>query len=216
LNSNSRLRTVDAHQPQPDIIREAARVIGNGGVVVIPTRGLYGLAVDALNAEAVERLYQIKGRSHHKPILVLISRPAQLADLTPYIPPAAEHLMRVFWPGRLTLVLQAIPTLLPNLTAGTGKIGVRLVGHPVAAALVRAVGRPITGTSANVSGRPACSRIDHLDSAIAAQADLILDAGPLEGGRGSTVVDVTGRVAEILREGQVPASEIERVLSDRE
>jgi L-threonylcarbamoyladenylate synthase len=191
-------------------------VIGNGGVVVIPTRGLYGLAADALNAEAVDRLYQIKGRPLHKPILVLISSPAQLAGLTLSISPPAEHLMRVFWPGRLTLVLQAISCLPPNLTAGTGKIGVRLVGHAVAAALVRAVGGPITGTSANVSDRPACSRINHLDLAIAAGVDLILDAGPLGGGCGSTVVDVTGNVVKILREGEVPAAEIERVLSNGE
>jgi L-threonylcarbamoyladenylate synthase len=216
LSSNSKLRTIDARQPQPEAIRAAACVIAEGGVVVIPTHGLYGLAVDALKAAAVDRLYQIKGRPLHKPILVLISRRAQLADLTPCVPPAAERLMRVFWPGKLTLVLQAIPTLLPSLTAGTGKIGVRLVGHAVAAAIVDAVGGPITGTSANVSGRPACSRIDHLDSDIAAQADLILDAGPLEGGRGSTVVDVTGRVVKVLREGKVPAAEIERVLSNDE
>jgi L-threonylcarbamoyladenylate synthase len=216
LNSSSRLRAVDARRPQPEIIREAARVIGSGGIVVVPTRGLYGLAVDALNAEAVDRLYHIKGRPLDKPILVLIDSSARLAGLAVSIPSPAEQLMRAFWPGRVTLVLQALPALPANLTAGTAKIGVRLVGHAVAAALVRAVGGPITGTSANVSGRPACSRIDHLDSTIASQADLILDAGPLEGGRGSTVVDVTGNVAKILREGQVAAAEIKRVLSKGE
>ncbi len=194
------------------MIREAARVIRSGGVVVIPTRGLYGLGADALNPMAVDRLCRIKGRSPQKPILVLISSLDELADLTPSIPALAVPLMDRFWPGRLTLVFAARPSLPARLTAETGKIGVRLVGHAVAAALVRAVGGPITGTSANLSGRAACSRISDLDSAIVEQADLVLDAGPLTGGRASTVVDVTGSVVMILREGAVPRAEIERVL----
>jgi L-threonylcarbamoyladenylate synthase len=116
--------------------------------------------------------------------------------------------MEAFWPGRVTLVFDARDTLPDSLTAQSGKIGVRLPGHPVAAAMVRQVKGPLTGTSANLSGRPGCYRLPDLDPQIAGQVDLVLDAGTLQGGVGSTVVDVTGEPPRILREGQVTAGQI--------
>jgi L-threonylcarbamoyladenylate synthase len=121
--------------------------------------------------------------------------------------------MEKIWPGGLTLVLPASPAIPAALTAGTGKIGIRLPAHPVARALVAAVGRPITGTSANVSGRSGCSRIAALDLQIAAAAELILDAGHLAGGVGSTVVDATRRTPVILRSGAVSDDKIRMALT---
>ncbi|MCK7504913.1 MAG: Sua5/YciO/YrdC/YwlC family protein [Desulfobacterales bacterium] len=111
--------------------------------------------------------------------------------------------MQRFWPGRLTLVLDARPGLPARLTAGTGKIGIRLAAHPVARALAEAVAQPITGTSANLSGGSGCRQIAELDPRIARQVDLILDGGALKGGVGSTVVDVTGETPVVIREGEV-------------
>jgi L-threonylcarbamoyladenylate synthase len=119
--------------------------------------------------------------------------------------------MKAFWPGRVTLVFDARDTLPVLLTARTGKIGVRLPGHPVAAAMLRQINGPVTGTSANLSGHPACSRLADLDPRIAGRVDLVLDAGALQGGVGSTVVDVTEHPPKILREGEVTASQIRRV-----
>jgi L-threonylcarbamoyladenylate synthase len=123
--------------------------------------------------------------------------------------------MQTFWPGRLTLVFEARQTLPHQLTARSGKIGVRLPGHPVALALTQQVGNAITGTSANLSGRPGCYQVSDLGPDIAEQLDLILDGGTLKGGVGSTVVDITEDPPRILREGQVTAEEIRSCLSQR-
>jgi L-threonylcarbamoyladenylate synthase len=193
-------------------IAEAAEIIRAGGLVCFPTRCLYGLGADALDGGAVERVFEAKQRPAGMPILVLISRPAQLEALAEEVPAVAKELMNRFWPGRLTFVFRASPGLPARLTAGTGKIGVRLAGHPVARALAEAVGRPITGTSANISGSPGCAQISELDPRLRRQVDLILDGGPLKGGIGSTVLDLTGDLPVVIREGEVSRPEILAVI----
>ena len=190
------------------MIQEASEIIRKGGVVGFPTRCLYGLGADAFNPDAVERIFQIKQRPVEKPILILIDSPSQLERLVTHISGSANVIMKRFWPGRVTLVFDASAEVPDTLTAGTGKIGIRLAGHPVAAALARAVKGPITGTSANVSGFPGCHQIEDLQPAVTEQLDLILDTGPLRGGRGSTVVDVSGDIPRVLREGVVSKKEI--------
>jgi L-threonylcarbamoyladenylate synthase len=202
------IRKVSPRKPEPEIIKEAAGIIKRGGVIVFPTRCLYGLGADAMNPAAVERIIEIKQRPEDNPILVLIDSKNQLEMLVAKIPPAAGAIMKAFWPGRVTLVFDARDTLPGLLTARTGKIGVRLPGHAVAAAMLRQINGPVTGTSANLSGRPGCNRLADLDPQIAGQVDLVLDAGTLQGGVGSTVVDVTEQPPRILREGQVTAGQI--------
>jgi len=176
--------------------------------VCFPTRCLYGLGADALDPAAVERVYEIKQRPADMPLLVLISRSAQLSELAERVPLMAQLLMERFWPGRLTLILEARPHLPARLTAGSGKIGIRLAAHPVARALVEAHAKPITGTSANLSGGSGCRQITELDPRIARQVDLILDGGVLKGGVGSTVVDVTEEIPVVIREGEISRPEI--------
>jgi len=202
------IRKINATTPEPEIIAEAAAVIRQGGVLAFPTRCLYGLGADAFNPEAVERVAKIKQRPEQNPILVLIDSKKQLESLVVQISSAADAIMEAFWPGRVTLVFEARNSLPDQLTAQTGKIGVRLPGHPVAAAIVQQVKGPVTGTSANMSGQPGCCRAQDLDPTIASQLGLILDAGTLIGGIGSTVVDVTVTPPRILREGQVTAGEV--------
>lgn len=208
----SNIRTVDALYPlgpaTRKTIRAAAACIRSGGVVVFPTRCLYGLGADALDPDAVERVFDIKQRPKDKPILVLVSQRSDVEHFARRISFEARRIMEHFWPGSVTLVFDAKPGVSSLLTAGSGKIGIRLCAHPVAKALAEAAGGPITGTSANVSGRYACADISRLNPRIAAAVDLVLDAGPLEGGIGSTVVDVTGERPRILRDGAVPAARI--------
>ena len=206
------IRKINSRKPEPEIIAEAAAIIKKGGVVVFPTRCLYGLGADALDPHAVEKIIKIKQRPADNPILVLIHCRRQLDSLVANITPKAVAIMDTFWPGRVTLVFEAGDTLSNRLTAHTGKIGVRLAGHPVASALIKQVGSPVTGTSANLSGRPGYHQIQYLDPAIAKRVDLVLDAGMLEGGVGSTVVDVTSDRPQILREGQVTFEEVLRTL----
>lgn len=174
----------------------------------IPTRCLYGLAVDAFNISAVDRIFKIKRRPVQKPLLVLIDKADQLNRLAGHVPATAFAIMGKFWPGNVTLVFEARKNLPSGLTAGSGKIGVRQPGQPVAMALAAAVQGPITGTSANLSGKAGCYHMADLDREISEQIDLALDAGPLKGGAGSTVVDVTGEHPRILREGGVSAGDI--------
>jgi L-threonylcarbamoyladenylate synthase len=199
---------VNPRAPEPEAIARAAEVIRTGGVVCFPTRCLYGLGADARDAAGVERVFEIKQRPADMPLLVLIGRSAQLQELAERVPPMAQLLIERFWPGRLTLVMEARSIIPERLTAGTGKIGIRLAAHPVARALVEALDRPITGTSANLSGASGCRQIVDLDPQIARQVDLILDGGPLKGGVGSTVVDVTGENPVVIREGEISKPEI--------
>jgi L-threonylcarbamoyladenylate synthase len=136
-----------------------------------------------------------------------------MAALVRTVPPAGTRIIERFWPGKITIVFPAAESLPLGLTAGSGKIGIRLPGHPVARALVEAFAGPLTGTSANLSGRSGCRRIGQLPPELLQRIDLVLDAGPLKGGVGSTVVDVTGEVPVILREGEVTRAEIERIMT---
>ncbi len=203
---------VSPSNPQADIISEAARAIENGGVISFPTKYLYGLGADALNPDAVDRIFEIKQRSYDKPLLILVNQQKDLDLLVHAVPAIALQIIKRFWPGEVTIVFEAKKTLPLNLTAGTGKIGVRLPQHPVAVALTNAVRVPITATSANLTGRGGCSRVSDLDPLITNKLDLILDAGQLEGGTGSTVIDVTFDMPKILREGAVPAKDIFAIL----
>lgn len=199
---------INPQDPRHDLIIQAAHIIQNGGVVSFPTRYLYGLGADAFNTAAVDRVFAIKQRPYNKPLLVLLDKQENLTRLVRYVSSTAERIMECFWPGEVTVVFEAKENLPKNLTAGTGKIGVRMPQHPVALALTNLVEGPITATSANVTGHVGCFRIQDLDARIAEKLDLILDAGPLKGGTGSTVVDVTGAALKILREGAVPARDI--------
>jgi L-threonylcarbamoyladenylate synthase len=199
---------VDPLNLRHDQILSASRMIRTGGVIIFPTQYLYGLGADALNAEAVDRIYEIKRRSHGKPILVLIEQQADLSKIVRQVPYAAESIMNTFWPGAVTIVFKAMGTLPTNLTAGSNKIGVRMPRHPVASALAKAVGGPVTATSANITGDSGCSTVSDIAPGVTDQVDLILDAGPLKGGFGSTVVDVTVDPPKIIREGAICAKDI--------
>ncbi len=211
MNNRPNIKKTEPDIPRPEVIAEAAGIIRKGGLTVFPTSALYGIGVNALDPEAVDKIFRIKGRSSGKAILVLIGNRKELDRLARSVPQPAFAIMEYFWPGGLTIVLEARPEIPQNLTAGSGKIGIRLCRHPVAVALIRAAGCPITGTSANLSGLPGCDRISELDSSIAQNADLIIDAGTLKGGSGSTVVDMTPGFPEILREGTVPAKDILKI-----
>ena len=212
MRFKSKIVQLDSQNPDANDIMRAAEVVRAGGVIAFPTRCLYGLGADAFNAKAVDRIFGIKERSPRNPILILIDRTSRLDRLVSEVSPVAARIMDHFWPGRITLVFKASEAVPRCLTAGTGKIGIRLPGHPVAAALVNALQTPLTGTSANLSGRPGCRRIEDLETQIADKLDLILDAGPLSGGIGSTVVDVTIEPPKILREGEVSSAEIIQLL----
>lgn len=199
---------MDARHPDEETIADAAALIRQGGVAIIPTSGLYGLASDAFNTDALDRIYRLKRRDPQKALLVLIDSMEMLDSVADRIDPVSRKLMNHFWPGGVTFIVPAHPDIPQQLTGGSGRIGVRWVRHPVAAALVSQLGSPLTGTSANISGTGGCAKVDQIGGDVLASVDLVLDAGPLAGGPGSTVADITGAKPIILREGAVPANEI--------
>ncbi len=206
------LWNISATTPDPDTIHAVVQVIRNGGVIAFPTSTLYGLGADADNPRAVESIFDIKGRQSHRPLLVLIRDKTCLPELVREIPTKAELLMEAFWPGGITIVLPAGKKVSNRLTGNTGKIGVRVPKHPVAAAIVAQLAGPLTGTSANLSGRGGCSDISCLEEHVSGQLDGVVDAGPLKGGRGSTVIDMTVDPPQILREGTISEHQILSVL----
>jgi len=197
------IRKIDPVLPDESLIEKAARIIKAGGIIIFPTRTLYGIGADALNPKAVDRVFSIKKRLASKPISILVDSISAVRSLVSEIPPSAEVLMEKFWPGRMTIVFKADDQVPSNLTAGTGKIGIRVPEHPVAVKLLQFLDVPVTGTSANFSGSQGCHRITDLPSDMIGQINLILDSGSLRGGIGSTVIDVTTFPPTILREGVV-------------
>jgi L-threonylcarbamoyladenylate synthase len=205
--------SVSPQSPDQEMIGKAAQWIKKGGLVVFPTSTFYGLGAHAFNPSAVQRVFRAKERRPQKPILVLIACLADLVPLVQSVPMVARRLINAFWPGDVTLVFHASDVFPPNLTGHTGKIGIRLAAHPVASALVRAVGTPITATSANLSGKGGCMKVTDLDPQIRSRVDLVLDAGELGSGKGSTVVDVTAVPPKILRAGVISPEKIRAALS---
>jgi L-threonylcarbamoyladenylate synthase len=190
-----------------DRIAEAAAALAAGQIVAFPTESSYGLGVDALSADALARLFALKGREPGKPPPLLISDENMLDQLAARVPARARELMARFWPGPLTLVLPAHPHL-PEALVSDGGVGVRVSPHPVAHALVAAFGRPVTATSANPSGTPAALRASEVFAMFGARIHL-LDGGAAPGAPPSTVVRVSDAGdLTILRAGALDPAEL--------
>lgn len=194
--------------PSAEDIAAAVRALKRGEVVVFPTETFYGLGADALSAAAVERIVALKGRSADSPIAVIVADRAMLAQIAAEVSPAAEKLMKKFWPGPLTLIFPARPGLHTALLNPEGKIGARVSSHPVAAELSRALGRPITATSANPSGSAPARTSAEARAYFGDRSQIVLDGGTLAGGQGSTVAEAIGREIKIIRAGAIGAEEL--------
>jgi L-threonylcarbamoyladenylate synthase len=185
----------------PVLAELVRRVLGESGLIALPTESFYGLAAAPFDEQALARLWQVKGRSEGKPILVLIGDESQLGPLIRSIPPAGRLLMKAFWPGPLTIVFPAAVGLSDAVTAGTGSVGVRFSSWEPLANLLRRVG-PMTGSSANREGQPPPRTAKEVQDSLGDVLDLIVDAGPTPGGRPSTVIDVRGPI-RIVRDGAI-------------
>jgi L-threonylcarbamoyladenylate synthase len=182
---------------------DAAQVLKGTGLVAFPTETFYGLGADASQAAAVRRVFAVKGRQESKPLLVLVDSVAMAESLVEDIPARARALIDRHWPGPLTLVLRARSDVPPALTAGTGTIGIRISGHPVARALVQASGVPVTAPSANMRAETPPRTAEEVLQVFTGRIELVLDGGATAGGAPSTVVDVTVDPPKVLRAGAV-------------
>jgi L-threonylcarbamoyladenylate synthase len=196
----------------PKSITRVVAALRAGQVVAFPTDTVYGLGAHSGLAEAIEQLYQIKGREHQKAIPLLLARTEDVSAVARDVPDLAWRLAARFWPGPVTLVLLGAATLLDVLTAGAPTVAVRVPAHPLALRLISALGVPLATTSANLSGQPEAVTAQEVWAALGARVALVLDGGRCPGGVASTLVDVTTAPPTIRRRGALVA-EVEAFLS---
>ena len=185
-----------------------------GGVVAFPTETVYGLGARVFDADAVARVFAVKGRPFDNPLIVHVKDQAQLQLLSPEVPALATDLIRTFWPGPLTLVLKRLDTVPAIVSAGLSTIAVRMPNHPIALGLIRELNEPIAAPSANQSGRPSPTSARYVQEELGNTVDLILDGGPCEVGLESTVLDMTSSPPRILRPGAITAEGLWSVIGE--
>ncbi len=197
---------LDPDNPDQSSIDKAADILREGGIIAYPTETFYGLGADAENEKAIEKIYTIKGRNFKNPISIIIGDRTDVIKLVKDVPETGSILMNRFWPGGLTILFEASHNVPQQLTAGTGKIGIRLSGNLIATSLAKTLSRAVTATSANLSGQKECSSVNDLIDSLGNSVDAIIDGGSTLGGLASTIVDVTTDPPNIVREGVVPAA----------
>jgi len=191
--------------PTDENLKKAIAVLKNSGIIAYPTETFYGLGTNPLDESAVKRLFDIKGRDFDKPVSILVKDLNALSLVAEEIPPAAERLIKRFWPGPLTIVFRAKKNIPLILTANTGRIGVRVSSSPIAKRLLGIIDMPLTATSANPSGEKSPVTAEEVEIYFRDKVDMILDGGKLQGKVGSTIIDATtGRDLECIREGDIP------------
>lgn len=210
---------VDARNPDPEVMAEAAAVLRRGGLVAFPTETVYGLGADALNGQAVREIFLAKGRPADNPLIVHLAGKEEIdaligGNLPGDLLARADKLMKAFWPGPLTIILPCSPTVPREVTAGLRTVALRVPSHPVALALIKAAKTPVAAPSANISGRPSPTTAAHVKADLDGRIDVVLDGGTADVGVESTVLDLTGKMPVVLRPGGVSVEELEEVLGD--
>jgi L-threonylcarbamoyladenylate synthase len=206
------LLRVNTEIPEPDVLRYAAHFLARGCVIGIPTDTLYGLGADPFNLAAVDEIYRVKGRPETRALPILVNSLEQATLLARETPRNFLRLAQEFWPGALTLVVDASYGLPLKVTANTGHIALRWPRSEVVRRLIAEFDGPITGTSANISGFPACSNAAQVMKQLGDRLPLVLDAGETGAALPSTIVELHGDEWKILREGAIPVAEIARAL----
>jgi L-threonylcarbamoyladenylate synthase len=205
---------VDPAAPDPRTIARAAEVIRRGGLVAFPTETVYGLGANALDEAAVRRIFEVKRRPADNPLIVHIARDEDLHLLASNVPPVAERLARVFWPGPLTIVLPR-SEVVPDATTGSlPTVAVRMPSHPVARALIEAAEVPVAAPSANLAGRPSPTSAAHVMEDLGGKIEMVVDGGEIVHGVESTVLDLTTSPPTLLRPGPVTLEELRVYLGE--
>jgi L-threonylcarbamoyladenylate synthase len=203
--------TENLPEPLKQQIEEGVKILKQGGIIAFPTDTVYGLGASIFDENAVRRVFEVKQRLFNMALPVLIAGVAQIKDVAVSVPEVVTCLAQNFWPGALTLVLLKSKKV-PDIVTANGKtIAVRIPAHPVPVTLINRLGAPIIGTSANLSGKPSPVTAAEVRAQLGDKVDLIIDGGRCPGGEASTIVDMTGEMPVLLREGPVSFDEIMRV-----
>ena len=208
---------IDPAKPDKEIIQKAVEILRNGGIIVYPTDTLYGLGVDALNEKALTRLYLLKQRGEKAPVSLMVPNISTIKKYTAKLSPEINNALKKLLPGKVTVILpQKDKDTLPYLFRMNkkNKLGFRIPRHNVCSALNKSYPNPITTTSANISGKANALTIQDIIAQFGDKLDLILDAGPVKGKKGSTIIDFTKNPFLVLREGEVSVDKIRKKLPD--
>ena len=206
----SEIVKINCDNPETSLVKYSAEQIRAGQVLGMPTDTFYGLAADPFNLRAVERVYEIKPRSRHKPLSLLIESVDQAEQLARPLPEEFYNLARRFWPGPLTIIVRAASRLPLKVTANTGNVALRVPNAKIPLAVVKAAGIPITATSANLSGASECTTAQQVRDQLKDRIAIIVDGGISPREVASTIVDLTDDDARwrVMREGAIPSQEI--------
>lgn len=205
---------INPESPDPRMVSYVAEQIKKGQVVGMPTDTFYGLAADPLNLRAVDLIYDVKSRSRHKPLSLLIESVEQAEYLARPLPDVFYHITRKFWPGPLTIIVKASSRLPLKVTANTGNVALRVPAARIPVEIIRAAGVPVTATSANISGASECTTADGVRQQLGSKIGLIVDGGTSPREVASTILDmsVMGKVT-VLRHGAIPENELSEFLN---
>jgi L-threonylcarbamoyladenylate synthase len=206
------LLKISTESPEQNIVDYAAGFITRGDVVGIPTDTFYGLSADPFNLSAIEGVFRAKGRPETKALPILINSIEQALTLVREVPDSFLELASAYWPGPLTLVVEATHRLPLKVTGNTGRVALRWANSKIVTNLIDAVGGPITGTSANLSGHPSCSNAGQIVEQLGNRLPLILDAGDTGGILASTIVRLDGNEWRVVREGAIADADIHKTL----
>ncbi len=205
---------INPENPDTRMVAYVAEQIKKGQVAGMPTDTFYGLAADPLNLRAVDLIYDIKSRSRHKPLSLLIESVEQAEYLARPLPDVFYEITRKFWPGPLTIIVKASSRLPLKVTANTGNVALRVPAARIPVEVIRAAGVPITATSANISGASECTTAEGVRQQLGTKIPLIVDGGTSPREVASTILDmsVQGKVT-VLRHGAIPESELNEFLN---
>lgn len=206
------MQTLLLNAAAPRDVERAARILREGGLVGMPTETVYGLAANALDAEAVEKIFLAKGRPQDNPLIVHISDFSQIGRLTKRLPAAAKKLADAYWPGPMTMVLEKSDLIPEVVSAGLPTVGIRFPSHPAARALIDAAGVPLAAPSANRSGLPSTTTAQHVLRDMDGRIDAVLDGGPCGVGVESTIVTLASDPPRLLRPGGITLEQLRAVL----
>lgn len=204
----------DREHIKDEDLREAARILREGGLVAFPTETVYGLGGNALDAEAAGKIYAAKGRPSDNPLIAHISCAKELEPLVKEVPEAGRKLMEAFWPGPLTMIFPKSAKVPYGTTGGLDTVAVRMPDDPVANRLIALAGVPVAAPSANTSGRPSPTTADHVWQDMNGRIDMLIDGGPVGIGVESTIVDVSSAIPAVLRPGAITMEMLEAVLGE--
>lgn len=209
------MNTIVFHpESDPNAVRDAAAILRRGGLLGIPTETVYGLGADALNEDAVSRIFLAKGRPQDNPLIIHVPNASWLERYCRDVPPAAYRLAERFWPGPLTMILPRRDIVPLQTTGGLETVGVRCPNHPVTLAIIEAAGVPIAAPSGNTSGRPSPTTAAHMIEDMDGRINGIVDGGPCTVGVESTIIDLTVTPPRLLRPGGLPLESLRQVLGE--